>query len=133
MTKQHPIERDVKNGVKKIFDKHKVFWWAAAAGAFSRSGISDFNAIWRGVFFAVEVKLDVKKNPPTRMQKAFLASVVSEAGMGFVVDADRLPLFDEFLTLFGAAAEAAGAGEPESVERSARLIDLTRALMWEVT
>jgi len=132
MTKAHPIEADVKKGIKKIFDKHDIFWWCPPANTYGRTGISDFHAIWRGNFIAVEAKLDVKVKGPTDMQKAFLTSIQSSGGMAFVVDAERLPFLDEFLTLWEIEANAVERGQPETPENAARMIDLVRALTWEV-
>jgi hypothetical protein len=132
MTKAHPTENDVKAAVTKVLKKHDLFWWANPATKFSQSGISDRCAIWMGTFFAIEIKLDVKKSGPTERQKAFLVSIQSEGGLGFVVDAERVPLLDEFLTRFRAAAERVQRGELEIPEETMRMMELFRALSWEV-
>jgi len=132
MTKAHPVENDVKAALSKILDRHNVFWWSNPANRFSRSGVSDRSAIWRGTFLAIEVKLNVKKNPPTNMQKAFLVSVQSSGGLAFVVDQERLDAFDEYMTLWEKSADLAQQQKPEDPEIMVRLIDLYGLLSWEV-
>lgn len=133
MTKSNPKEKDVKAGVKKILDKHGWFWWSPPANQYGRSGISDIQAIKAGVFLSIEVKLDADKNPPTELQKGFLISIQSEDGYGFVVDAERLPVLDAFLTAFGATARHVAKGNTlVSQSDNELMINCIRTLGWEV-
>ena len=139
MTKAHPKEKDVKAGIKKILDKHGWFWWSPPANAYGRTGISDLHAIKNGVFMVIEAKLDVTKNPPTTMQKGFLGSIAAEAGLAFVVDADRLPILDAFLTAFAATkshvilAMQQGQKVAQASEADHELMmNCIRSLGWEI-
>lgn len=139
MTKSHPLEKDVKAGVQKIFKKHDIFWWSVPQNGFSKSGISDMMGIKAGVFFAIEVKRDVTKSGPTAMQKGFLSSITAEDGYGFTVDAARLPVLDAFFTAFFHTADkvaldaAAGKKTAETSESDRELMmNCLRTLQWEI-
>lgn len=131
MTKQHPVENDVKKAIKKIFDKHDWFWWAVAAGAFSTSGISDFHAIKHGVFIAVEAKSG--KNTPTAAQRGFLSSIAAADGFAFVVNEERLPVLDAFLTAFEATKTRIREGHTTvSQDDEVLMMNCIRSLGWEI-
>jgi hypothetical protein len=138
MTKQHPTEGDVKKGVKLILNKHGWFWWMPPAAMYAKTGISDFNALKDHVFMAIETKH--ADNKPTKNQEGFLASVLSSGGYAFVVNEDRLPILDAFLTAFAAATQrthaalAAGEKEAKVSESDAQLmVNCIRSLSWEIT
>jgi hypothetical protein len=130
MTKAHILEKDVKKGVKMILTKHDWFWWMPPSNAFGRTGISDFHALKAHVFMAIETK--VGKKEPTPMQKGFLISIQSEGGIAFVVNEDRLPTLDMFLTAFGNSVELSRAGQPEDPDTAALMLNCMRQLQWEV-
>ena len=74
MTKAFPKEADVKTKAKRLLDRHSWMWWMTPASAFGKSGVSDFCALKKGTFMAVETKLH--PNKPTEQQKAFLRNVL---------------------------------------------------------
>lgn len=79
-------ENRVKNAIKKWLKDEKIFYWSAAAGAFSVHGISDLLALHNGVLYAIEVKAPGKTNNTTPHQKKFLERVNASGGVGVVVD-----------------------------------------------
>jgi hypothetical protein len=114
-------EKDVKHKVKRILDKHGVFWWCPPANAYGRSGISDFNALLLGVFFAIETKFGANK--PTPPQIAFLNSVKAEKGFAFVVNENNLDALDQFMESFAIATAAQSCGEPVPDEHGSRMLN----------
>jgi len=130
MTKAHIREKDVKEGVKRVLNKHGWFWWMPPANAFGRSGISDMHALKAGIFLAIEVKRG--KARPTQMQQGFLVSVQSEGGIPLVINEDRLPTLDIFLTAFESATQRTRAGAPEDADEAALILNCLRQLQWEV-
>jgi len=131
MTKLNPLEEDVKKGIKRVLDKHNMFWFMPPGNGYGKKGVSDFIAIKAGVFFAIEAKKSPKEKP-TPLQRAFLTSISAEDGYGFVVDTEKLPFFEEFMDIFWEMAGMAQRKEPESAEKAARLIDLLRYMSWEI-
>lgn len=81
------------------------------ANGFGKPNV-DFNAIRGGVFIAVETKFH--GNKPSVLQKAFLASIISEDGFGFVVDEKNFLWFKGFMEAFDRSAQAvAGSKQPD--------------------
>lgn len=124
------LEKHVKEGIKKILNKHAWFWWMPPANAFGRSGISDFHALKSGVFLAIEAKLGNAQ--PTAMQRGFLVSIQSSSGFAMVVNEDRLTTFDMFLTAFENSVGRVRRGQPEDPDAAALMINCLRQLQWEV-
>jgi hypothetical protein len=85
------IEKDVKRAVGKLLTEHGWFWWMPPAGAYGRSGASDFHAIRGGVFLAVETK--VGKGKTTALQDRFLTNVSCNGGLSMVVNERNLVEF----------------------------------------
>lgn len=97
MTKQHPTEKDVKEGVKRILTKHGWFFWATPTGTiYGKGGVSDFCALRRHVYLAIETKHGNRR--PTDAQIEHLCGVNNNGGFGLVVNEDLLPVLDAFLT-----------------------------------
>jgi len=119
-------EGGVKTQIKKLFEKHKWFWWMPPANGFGASGISDFNAVKDGVFMVVEAKFGTNK--PTAMQKAFINSINQESCFGFVVNETTLEWFDIFLTEFERSKLDVSKKKQMAHESGATLIDAIRAL-----
>jgi hypothetical protein len=119
-------EKDVKVQVKKILDRHNIFWWCPPANAYGRSGISDFNCLGLGVFIAIETKFG--SNKPTGPQIAFLNSVKAEKGFAFVVNENNLDFLDQFLESFAIAAAAQSRGEAVPDEHGSRMLNCIYAL-----
>lgn len=123
-------EADVKAEVKTLLKKHGFFWWMPANNGFGKSGTSDFLAIRKGVFIAIETKFG--GNRPTPLQVAFLNSIMAEDGFGFVVDEKRLELFAGWLAAFDRAAECAAKKKPVAEEDGAYMLDAIRELTREL-
>jgi hypothetical protein len=124
--KSYRSENDVKREIKRLLDKHGWFHWTAAAGAFSATGIADRLALRAGVFLAVEAKFG--KNRPTRLQKAYLQSIMAEGGFGFCANETHLPILQTWLETFDRASQAFAQGQKPAHEDGALLLDCVRAL-----
>lgn len=85
-------EGKVKAKVKKLLDSYapRVWYFMPAMGSFGKSGVSDIIACVGGVLFAIEVKADMKKNPPTPLQMQCLQKVQDADGAALVVDANNI-------------------------------------------
>ncbi len=119
-------ERHVKDDIKKLLDAWGAFWWMPPANGFGKVGVSDINALKRGVFIAVEAKFG--GNKPTINQKQYLQSIYAEDGFGFVVDEKTIGLFAKWLALFETATVHTSMGEklPDAV--GAELLNIARTL-----
>lgn len=124
--KTYKSEKDVKAEVKRLLDEYNWFWWMPPANAYGKSGISDFNALWSGVFLAIETKF--KDNKPTTMQKSFLVSIQSESGVALVVNEKTLGAFEAWLASFQKATAAASRGEEPTHEDGATMLDALHIL-----
>jgi penicillin-binding protein-related factor A (putative recombinase) len=81
-------EAKVKAKIKAILKQYDCVWWMPAA-AYGRSGVSDFNVLYKGTFIAIEAKATVK-NKPTALQKKYLDQIREAGGIGLVVTADNV-------------------------------------------
>lgn len=124
--KTYKRENDVKKEIKRLLDEHKWFHWPAAASGFSVYGLSDRMAFRGGVFLAIEAKFG--KNKPSTLQKAFLESIMSEGGFGFVVNETNIDTFARWLSLFDNAAACVSKNEKVPDETGATLLDCVREL-----
>lgn len=61
-----------------------VWAYSPAGGPFGKGGVPDRLNLWRGVFFAVEVKKD-RSNRPTPLQSAELNKIKSAGGIAVVM------------------------------------------------
>ena len=80
MARTFLTEKDVKAEVKKLLNAHDWFWWMPPANGFGKAGISDFNALKKGVFLAVETKFGSKKPTPEGYLQWLAASMAKIAG-----------------------------------------------------
>lgn len=119
-------ERDVKARVKAVLNQYDWFWWMPPANGFGKVGIADFNALKDGVFMAIETKF--AGNKPTPPQIGYLNSVLAGGGFAFVVDERTLPLFEEWLAVFTASAQAVQRGGSVQPEHGARMLDIIAQL-----
>lgn len=82
-------EEAIKKQVKLILKDTGWKFWMPNAGAFGRSGVSDFLAVKRaatptaGLFMAIETKYE---DVPTPLQLAFLKMIHEAGHYAFVVD-----------------------------------------------
>lgn len=104
MTKEHPVEADVKKKIRKALDKHGWFHWMPVAGLYGTGGVSDILALKAGIFLAIEAKHGsgakggTKQKPMgTPLQMNFLASVRSHGGYGHVINEENLPRLEALL------------------------------------
>ena len=88
-------EDGVKRAVKKLLAQYGWFFWMPPANAFGRSGISDFHALRKGKFLAIETKYGYNK--PTPLQQQFLKDVMRNDGYTLVVYEDTLDELEDFL------------------------------------
>lgn len=121
MRKTHTKEAHVKDDVKALLDKFEWFWFMPPANAYGKSGISDFIALKRGVFMAIETKFGSKK--PTPQQIGFLNSVRAADGFAFVVNEKTLFWLAAFLEDFEASSTAAIKGEKVTEEQGSRMLN----------
>lgn len=123
-------EADVKKQVKKLLDAHNYFWWMPPANGFGKVGVSDFNAIKNGVFFAIETKFG--NNKATPHQKAFLDSVRAEKGYGIIVNERNIGFFEQFLEVFDRSVDNVMKGDKPSDEDGSVMINALRALTEDI-
>lgn len=119
-------ERDVKARVKQLLDKHQYFWWCPPANGYGKGGISDFHAIKRGVFLAIETKFGANK--PTALQVGFLDSIRQESGFAFVVSDRNTHWLEVWLQAFDNAADAVGRHAAVTDQDGADMLDAIAAL-----
>jgi hypothetical protein len=133
MTKEpvYKNEGDVKKEVKKLLNKHGWFWWMPPASAYGKRTV-DFNAIWAGVFMAIETKCTTTSGPVTALQLGFLTSIQAEGGYAFVIDEHRVEWLSCWLDAFARSAARARRNEPMLDEDGAMLIDALRELTREI-
>jgi hypothetical protein len=120
-------EKGVKENVKRLLNHFGYFWWMPPANGFGKVGVSDFHAIKAGVFIAIETKFG--SNKPTVHQRAFLESIQSMDGFGFVVNDKTVEHLYWFLKDFNSEADRVAADQMISNEGGARMVDAMRALM----
>jgi hypothetical protein len=100
VSKQRPVENDVKDRIKELLTAHGWEHWPNAASRFGVGGLEDRSAI-RGKpgggchFLAVEAKLD--KLTGTARQEARLARVRAKGGIAVVVSRRNLHKFEALL------------------------------------
>lgn len=119
-------EKDVKNEVKKLLNKHDWFWWMPAANGYGNAGIADFCALKNGVFLAIETKFGSRK--PNPAQRAYLESIAAEHGFGFVVNEKLVSDLDVWLTLFARATSNVQRSEPVPVQDQQDLLAAAHAM-----
>lgn len=83
-TTNEQTEHHVKHQVKKILTDTGWNWWMPNAGAFGRSGVSDFLAVKQPkLFMAIETKYDDMVTP---LQFKFLKGIHDAGHYAFLVD-----------------------------------------------
>ncbi len=126
MRKTHTKEAHVKDDVKALLNKYDWFWFMPPANAYGKSGISDFIAIKRGTFLAIETKFG--SNKPTAMQIGFLNSIRANDGFAFVVNEQNLDWLDAFLESFDESVAATSRREEIDPEHGARMLNALQEL-----
>lgn len=121
MRKTHTNESHVKQDVKELLDASQWFWFMPPANGFGAAGISDFIAVKRGTFMAIETKFG--SNKPTAMQVGFLNSIRAADGFAFVVNEKNLEWLAAFLESFDISVECAAKKMDVPPEHGARMLN----------
>jgi len=124
----YKTEKDVKAEVKKLLNKHDWFWWMPPGNGYGKSGISDFNAIKAGTFLAIETKFGPRK--PTPMQEGYLDSIVSEDGIGMLVNERNLEWLAAWLSAFDRAVEAQSQKQKPEDTDMVEMINALHQMSW---
>lgn len=95
MPKVMTCEKDVKEGVKKLFKKYDVWYFMPSMNGYGRSGVPDFVACHRGRFLAVETKFDNRK--PTILQWREMDGIRRANGIAMVVNEHALEYLEGVL------------------------------------
>jgi len=91
-------EGKVKDAVKKVLNKHGVWYFMPMQNGFGVVGIPDFICCWNGHFLAVETKAPGKRVQTTENQKRRIEEIQGHGGFTIVVDdAKQLEDYINFL------------------------------------
>ena len=88
-------EAKVKARVKKVLDKHGVYYFLPATGGYGRAGVPDIIACFNGQFIAIETKAG--KGQLTELQKRELDKIMNADGLTYVAREDNLIELKELL------------------------------------
>lgn len=102
MTPEGKVKKRVTDMLKGYAPR--VYYFMPQMGGFGKSGVADIIACVGGAFFAIEVKADMKKNPPTPLQRKNIEQVRGADGTALVVDASNI---EELRALLEQALEEA--------------------------
>lgn len=84
------LEKVTKDKVKKFFSDNGIgYKMPQPSGRGSDTGMSDFQALRRGLFIAIEAKRNLPSAKPTELQKAYLKYVNDNGGLGVVVKCEQ--------------------------------------------
>lgn len=93
----------VKQKIRKILEKHGVYYAMPIGSGYGNSGVPDFLCCIRGHFLAIEAKAGTNK--PTALQEKHLDNIAAAGGISMVVNEDALEGLD-------AVVERLKSGEP---------------------
>jgi hypothetical protein len=79
-------EGRVKVAVRKVLNKHGIWYFMPVAGGFGVHGIPDFICCMGGRFLAIETKAPGKIGDTTANQKRVLKEIQMHEGLVLVVD-----------------------------------------------
>jgi hypothetical protein len=79
-------EAQVKVGIKRVLNKHKIWWFCPVSNGMGVMGIPDFICCVGGRFFAIEAKAPGKLNGTTALQKRQIMQINDARGYAIVVD-----------------------------------------------
>lgn len=88
-------EKKVKNAVRKILDKHGIYYFMPPGMGLGRSGVPDIIGCKKGKFIAIECKAG--KGKATALQERELIAICSAGGFTFVAREDCLDELEELL------------------------------------
>ena len=90
-------EAKVKARVKKVLDKHGVYYFLPATGGYGRAGVPDIIACFNGQFIAIETKAG--KGQLTELQKRELRLIEENGGHAFVINETSLHHLEKYFEL----------------------------------
>lgn len=90
-------EAKVKAKVKKVLDKHKVYYFMPATGGYGRAGVPDIICCFDGLFLGLEIKSG--DNKPTALQNREIDRIFEAGGKAYVINEDAVDELDEWITL----------------------------------
>jgi len=83
------LEKVTKDKIKKFFADNGIWYKMPQPGVFgANNGTSDFQALHKGVFIAVEAKRNSPSAKTTAHQTEYLAKVNTNGGLGMVVSCE---------------------------------------------
>ena len=82
MKNKPQTEKEITQSIRTLLKTFGIFHWKVWQGLGSQKGVSDIVGIYKGKFFAIEVK--TKKGKLNVHQENFLEAVVMNGGIGFV-------------------------------------------------
>lgn len=91
-------EKKVKNAVRKILDKHGIYYFMPPGMGLGRAGIPDIIGCKHGRFVAIECKAG--KGTATALQKRELLAIDNAGGFTFIVNETCLNELEERLLLW---------------------------------
>ena len=77
-------ESDVKDDIKKILDKHGVWYFMPSMNGYGRAGIPDFICCVKGNFMAIEAKFG--RGKASAHQARELADIQMNEGISMIID-----------------------------------------------
>jgi hypothetical protein len=81
-------EKKVKEAIKRVLKKYKVYYFMPATGGYGRSGVPDFICCVKGLFLAIEAKAD--GNKLTLLQIKEIASIQEAGGFALVINEENV-------------------------------------------
>lgn len=88
-------EKKVKKAVSNILDMYGAYYFAPMSGGFTKAGVPDLIACYRGKFIGIECKAGTNK--PTELQKREIARIQKAGGSAIVVNEESIYLVEEVL------------------------------------
>lgn len=90
-------EKKVKKKVTEFLKSKGVYYFYPMSHGMGSSGVPDIVCCYKGQFIGIEVKADMRKNPPTALQRKNLADITRAGGTALVIDAFNLDTLFELL------------------------------------
>lgn len=84
------LEKVTKDKIKKYFNDNEIWYKMPQPGIYgANNGTSDFQALHKGLFIAVEAKRNLPTARPTQNQIDYLEKVNANGGLGMVVSCEE--------------------------------------------
>ena len=88
-------ESDVKDDIKKILDKHGVWYFMPSMNGYGRAGIPDFICCVKGNFMAIEAKFG--RGKASAHQARELADIQMNEGISMVINEVRITDLEAYI------------------------------------